>query len=203
MTRDAVLSAALEVLDGAGHGGLTMRAVAERLGVGKMSLYHHVADRAELERLVIERLLAGLDVPDPALPWRDRITELAGSVRSLVVRHPNAAPLIALREYSDPASLRVPEAVMAALHDAGLRGPALVGGARLVFSYAIGFAQVDQVAQDSPHGAVSPLEGLPEERFPHVVTAARETRGLSLDDQFELGLRPLLAGLAAMAGTGS
>ncbi|KAA5837242.1 TetR family transcriptional regulator [Saccharopolyspora hirsuta] len=195
LTREAVLAAALEVLDESGHEGLSMRAVADRLGVGKMSLYHHVADRAELERLVIERLLAELPVPDAELPWQERISALARSVRSLVVRHPNATPLVALREYSDPASLRLPEAVMLALHDAGLRGAALVGGSRLVFSYAIGFAQIDLIARDD---ATSPMASLPEEDFPHVVAGARATRGLSFDDQFELGLRPLLAGLAEM-----
>ncbi|MDA3646350.1 TetR/AcrR family transcriptional regulator C-terminal domain-containing protein [Saccharopolyspora indica] len=198
LTREAVLAAALEVLDESGHDGLSMRAVAERLGVGKMSLYHHVADRAELERLVIERLLAELDVPDAALPWRERIGALARSIRSLVIRHPNATPLIALREYSDPASLRLPEAVMLALHDAGLRGVALVGGSRLVFSYAIGFTQIDMNARDSGD-AVSPMESLPAADFPNIVAGARLTRGLSFDDQFELGLQPLLAGLAAMA----
>ncbi|MER5391513.1 TetR/AcrR family transcriptional regulator C-terminal domain-containing protein [Saccharopolyspora sp. NPDC002686] len=203
LTREAVLATALEILDESGHAGLSMRAVSERLGVGKMSLYHHVADRAELERLVIERLLAELEVPDAALPWRERITALARSVRGLIVRHPNATPLVALREYSDPESLRLPEAVMRALHDAGLRGVDLVGGARLVFGYAIGFAQIDLVARDSRSGAVSPMESLPEEDFPHVVSSARLTRGLSFDDQFELGLQPLLAGLAAIADRSS
>ncbi|RKT83150.1 regulatory protein, tetR family [Saccharopolyspora antimicrobica] len=199
LTREAVLAAALEVLDESGHDGLSMRAVAERLGVGKMSLYHHVADRAELERLLIERLLAELDVPDAALPWRERISALAHSVRSLVIRHPNATPLVALREYSDPASLRLPEAVMLALRDAGLSGVALVGGSRLVFSYAIGFAQIDLIAREDGSDAVSPMASLSAAEFPNIVAGARLTRGLSFDDQFELGLQPLLAGLAAMA----
>ncbi|MER7010814.1 TetR/AcrR family transcriptional regulator C-terminal domain-containing protein [Saccharopolyspora sp. NPDC000359] len=196
LTREAVLAAALEVLDESGHGGLSMRAVADRLGVGKMSLYHHVADKAQMERLVIERLMAELPVPDAELPWRERVSALARSVRSLVIRRPNATPLVALREYSDPASLRLPEALMRALHDAGLRGTALVGASRLVFSYAIGYAQIDLVA---PGEATSPMASLPEADFPHIVAGARATRGLSFDDQFELGLQPLLAGLAAMA----
>ncbi|QUH05521.1 TetR/AcrR family transcriptional regulator C-terminal domain-containing protein [Saccharopolyspora erythraea] len=194
LTRQAVVAAALEVLDESGHDGLTMRAVAERLGVGKMSLYHHVADRAELERLAIEHLLAELHVPEPSLPWRERIAALAHGVRALVRRHPNATPLLAMREYTDPAALRLPEAVMAALHEAGLRGAEAAGGARLVFSYAIGFAQLDLIG--SPDPGASPMESLPESDFPHVVAGARATRHLSLDAQFELGLRPLLAGLA-------
>ncbi|MGW5646479.1 TetR/AcrR family transcriptional regulator [Saccharopolyspora sp. NPDC003752] len=198
LTRDAVVAGALEVLDESGHDGLSMRAVAERLGVGKMSLYHHVADRSELERLVIERLLAAVELPDAALPWQERIAALAHGIRALVFRHPNATPLLALREYSDPVALRLPDAVMTALHDAGLRGAAMVGGSRLVFSYAIGFAQLDLVDKADSAGG-SPMAALPEAEFPHVVAAARETRNHGLDEQFDLGLKPLLAGLAAIA----
>ncbi|GAA0539064.1 hypothetical protein GCM10011581_06190 [Saccharopolyspora subtropica] len=85
------------------------------------------------------------------------------------------------------------------MHDAGLRGVAMVSGARLVFSYAVGFAQLDLVGPGEDRAVVSPMESLPANAYPRVVAAARETRGRTLDDQFELGLRPLLLGPAALA----
>ena len=56
VTRDAILDAALDLLDEDGDAGLTMRALAARLGVTPMSLYHHVTDRAGLLRALSDRL---------------------------------------------------------------------------------------------------------------------------------------------------
>ena len=76
LSREAIVDAAIDVLDRDGLEGLTMRAVADRLGTGAMSLYRHVANRDELLDLVVARLLADAGrAPGWTGDWR---TDLAG-----------------------------------------------------------------------------------------------------------------------------
>jgi len=61
LTQAAIAAAALAVIDRDGVAGLSMRAVAAELGTGTMSLYRYVADRDELERWVVDLVLAEVD----------------------------------------------------------------------------------------------------------------------------------------------
>lgn len=89
VTRDDILTAALTLLDEGGGHGLTMRALATRLGVTPMSLYHHVEDRTGLLRalsdLVYAQVLTGSSEP---LDHRDEIQEILIRYHDTVCRHP-------------------------------------------------------------------------------------------------------------------
>jgi AcrR family transcriptional regulator len=102
VTRDAILDAALALLDEDGNGGLTMRTLAARLGVTPMSLYHHVTDRAGLLRALSDRLygevLHGADQPE---------NPVAG-IRTLLMRYHDAVvahPRLTLAIFAEPAAL--------------------------------------------------------------------------------------------------
>lgn len=87
--RDDIVEAALQLLDEGGGKGLTMRALAARLNVTPMSLYHHVVDRAGLLLALAERVYGDvLDVnPVPAHP-RLEIQTLLTRYHDAVSRHP-------------------------------------------------------------------------------------------------------------------
>lgn len=74
VTRDDILTAALTLLDEGGGSGLTMRALATRLGVTPMSLYHHVEDRTGLLRALSDRVYA--DVLDGMVAPADHRSEI-------------------------------------------------------------------------------------------------------------------------------
>jgi len=101
VTRDAILDAALALLDEDGDAGLTMRALAARLGVTPMSLYHHVTDRAGLLRALSDRLygdvLPGLDAPGNPV---DGIRMLLTRYHDAVVAHPQ----LTLAIFAEPAA---------------------------------------------------------------------------------------------------
>ncbi len=89
VTRDAILAAALALLDEGGGKGLTMRALAARLGVTAMSLYHHVDGRAGLLRALSDRVYAGVleQAGEPA-GWRAEVQGILLRYHEAVCRHP-------------------------------------------------------------------------------------------------------------------
>jgi AcrR family transcriptional regulator len=101
VARDAILDAALALLDEDGDAGLSMRTLAARLGVTPMSLYHHVTDRAGLLRALSDRVygavLQGVDAPGaPA----DDIRMLLTRYHDAVVAHPQ----LTLAIFAEPAA---------------------------------------------------------------------------------------------------
>ena len=101
VTRDAILDAALDLLDEDGDAGLTMRALAARLGVTPMSLYHHVTDRAGLLRALSDRLYGDvLQGVDAAAGPIDGIRTLLTRYHDAVVAHPQ----LTLAIFAEPAA---------------------------------------------------------------------------------------------------
>jgi AcrR family transcriptional regulator len=86
---DRIVEAAIAVADEEGIGALTMRRVADRLGVGTMSIYTHVPAKAELIDVMLDTVLAEVTGPDHAPgPWRERLEQVARGLRALYLRHP-------------------------------------------------------------------------------------------------------------------
>lgn len=96
MSRETILATAFEVLDEAGHQGLSMRAVASRLNVTPMALYHHFADRSALVREMSDSIYAGVvkDFESCKGKARRRMEQLLTRYYQAVVRYPNLTVLI-------------------------------------------------------------------------------------------------------------
>ena len=96
LSRESIARAGLEIVDRAGLGALSLRAVAEVLGVGTMTLYAHTRDRQALERDIVGLLLDEVDTSEvPGEAWDDSLRRVAGSLRDMTLRHPRAFPLVA------------------------------------------------------------------------------------------------------------
>src|SRR5689334_21337434 len=87
LTRAALLRAALELLDDAGVDGLTMRNLADRLGVQAASLYNHIRDKRDVLTLIADAIVGEVRTPDPALPWREALENLAVEYRRVLLAH--------------------------------------------------------------------------------------------------------------------
>jgi AcrR family transcriptional regulator len=140
ISRKDILDETLALADESGLGAVSMRAVASRLGVTAMSLYHHVGDKDELLDGLVERLLAELPLPDPSLPGEQRLHALASSMRNAAARHPDAFPLLLGRPVVTAAALAVREVVYAALRDAAVPDELVPRVERLLSTFVIGFA---------------------------------------------------------------
>ncbi|MFI1386013.1 TetR/AcrR family transcriptional regulator [Embleya sp. NPDC020886] len=89
LTVDRIVRAAVEIADADGIGALSMRAVAERLGVGTMSLYTYVPGKAELLHVMFDTVLGESALPDAAgLDWRTALERHARADHALAQRHP-------------------------------------------------------------------------------------------------------------------
>src|SRR5579884_1659010 len=91
VTRARVVEAALDLVQDAGLDALTMRALADRLGVKAASLYWHVRDRDELLELLAAALLAAVPPPPAGAGWRAAALAVCAALEDLVARRRDAA----------------------------------------------------------------------------------------------------------------
>ncbi|MFF4832512.1 TetR/AcrR family transcriptional regulator [Streptomyces sp. NPDC001315] len=198
LTQDQPASAALAVIDRAGLAGLSMRAVAQELGMSTMGLYRYVHDREELERLVVELVLSAVDTepPGPGTSWRERIEVLARRLRDTVGAHPAVVPLTITHRHHSLGVLRWSETVLAVLTEAGIEGERRVVALRGLLSYVIGAIQLEHLGALSGSGTVA-ITQLPPVEFPLMTETARQARNVGADQEFLGGLALLLDGLGA------
>jgi AcrR family transcriptional regulator len=194
LNRDKVLDAALRLAAETGPAGLSMRRLAASLGVEAMSLYNHVASKADLLDGMVARVFESVPLPDPALPWDERLRRLGGELHAAFVRH--AAVLPTLRGQADPRSagaLRVIDATVGALLDAGLDERSALLGYRALMSL---------VAGESATGPDRPWYGplVDPAATPHLYRVLPALAAGGGHDDFGYQLEILIAGLRATAG---
>jgi len=202
LTREELVRKSLEVLDEEGFDGLTMRRLAERLGVKAASLYNHVSDKGELLALMADAICAEIPDLDRSRPWREQAETMAVQVRRALMAHRDGARLLAATPPMGPHRLRLIEQVLQVLASAGF-SPAKIADASFVMnSYVVGFV-LDETLGSSrdPTMARRMLEegrrwfkSLPRQEYPTLVALADELIDAPPDRRFELGLRALLDG---------
>lgn len=211
LTREAIVEAALRVLDRDGLDGVRMRRVADELGTGAGSLYWHVGNKDELLGLVFERVAGEIELPPPDPErWQEQYKEVARDARRVLRAHRDIARWSLGRIPMGPNTLRVNEWQLALLRAAGIpdRVAALAGD--LFGLYVGAHAFEETLGLSSPTGeelaagdVIAMMRGylasLPPSRFPNVVELVDELMAGGPDERFEFGLDVLVRGLAAHA----
>jgi AcrR family transcriptional regulator len=178
---------------------LTMRTVARELGMATMSLYRYVADRDELEVLVVDHVLAAVDTTLPAGDWRAQVTGLAGRLRDAVREHPGTVPLLVRHRHATPASTRWIEATLAALTGAGFRGEERVIAQRTLASFLIGVLENEYHAPLAGPGT-RVMAGLSVADHPVLAETAAAAAKVGPDEEYRRGLAIVLRGLVPGGG---
>lgn len=209
--RSDVVRTAMAIAGAEGSAALSMRRVATELGVATMSLYRHVSSKDELLVQMIDTAFG--DHPFTTPPPDDWLAALEAGARRLWLifrRHPWVAPVMSLtRPQISPNALAYGEWVMSAMAAAGL-GPHHIFKVHItLFSYVRGFAvSLEPEAMAEQETGITYSEYVDEQgdRFAGLMSsgafptfqavATRADFDLDLDEQFEFGLRHLLAGLA-------
>lgn len=127
LTRDRIVQSALELARVEGLPGVSMRKLAQELGVEAMSLYHHVPNKRALLILMAERSLATLAPVDPALPWTEQLVRLLDDLFRAGMQNPAMISVLAAQEL-EPADtdaaeyspLGLIESVLSILAESGL-----------------------------------------------------------------------------------
>jgi AcrR family transcriptional regulator len=204
LSRDRVLSGAVAVADAGGLGSLTIRSLAQELGVKPMSVYYHVANKDEILDGIVDFVFSQIELPSADGDWRAEIRRRATSARQVLRRHSWAIALMESRTSPGPATLRHHDAVIATLRAAGFSRAMTAHAYALLDAYVYGFAvQEASLPFEGPETVADVAEPIMEHfaagDYPHLVEMATEyylQPGYDFGDEFEFGLRLILDTLA-------
>jgi AcrR family transcriptional regulator len=205
LSRERVLRAALAYADENGIGSLTMRKLGDALGVEAMSLYNHVANKAELLDGMIDLVFAEIDLPAGEVDWRTAMHERAVSARRVLARHRWAIGLMESRSSPGPATLRHHDQVLGRLRRAGFSVESAAHAYSLLDSYIYGFALQEaslpfEVGEETAELAQSIMAEVPADAYPHMAEFMVEhvlQPGYQYGNEYEFGLGLILDGLEA------
>ncbi|MEU4098148.1 TetR/AcrR family transcriptional regulator [Streptomyces sp. NPDC026673] len=212
LSREAIVTTALHVVDTEGLDALSMRRVAQELDTGAASLYAHVANKEELLELLLDRIQADVTRPEPdPRRWQEQIKEMARQGRRVLVTHRDLArAAIGQGIPFGPNALLNAEAMLAIFKAGGLSDRVCAYGvdalALFVTATAVeeslrgqGFGETGVTLDEQIARIREYFGSLPPDRFPHItgmVDALMRDEG---DERFEFGLDLLVSGLARHA----
>jgi AcrR family transcriptional regulator len=219
ISRDAIVAAAVRLLDREGLAALSMRRLAEELGTGAASLYWHVGSKDGLLDMVLDEIIGENQVPDPdPSQWRDQLKDVARDQRRISLRHPYVVRISIGRIPMGPNALQFSERVLTILRAGGLPPRLAVQGYLLLIATVNGFT-VDETGVEDRAGPDGPPLGdlaarqqaadmardyaasLPAELFPTMTSLADEFALADPDERFEILLDIFVDGLARRAAT--
>lgn len=198
LSRERVLEAAIRVADRGGVEAISMRRVAQDLGVEAMSLYHHVPNKDAVLDGVVDVVFAAIDLPSEQADWRKAIHGRASSARAVLSRHRWALDLVDSRRNPGPVTLRHHNAVLGVLREAGFSVEMAVHAISLIDSYVYGFviqeASLPEPIDEVAAGILEHAEGMP---YLQEVIAHQSSHGLDMTREFDFGLQLILDALEA------
>jgi AcrR family transcriptional regulator len=196
LSRDRVLGAAVRLADEAGIDAVSMRRLAQELGVVPMALYKHVAHKDELLDGMVDVVIGEFDAPDPSLDWPAAVRGRVLSARRAVLRHPWARQAIESRTRRTAAVLGYMDAVAGTFRAGGFSADLTHHVMHALGNRIWGFSP--ELFDEAPGGearAPSPEEQAAvaaefAQRYPHILEialAATEGSGAGqgCDEQFE------------------
>jgi AcrR family transcriptional regulator len=207
LSRDAIVDAALAILDADGVDALTIRRLGQELGTGAASLYWHIAGKDELCELVYDRIMGEIDLPEPdPARWEDQLKELARQAYRAMLSHNDAVRLSIGRPPAGPNTLRIVEWMLALMRGAGIEDQAaaqfgntlgrFLDASVLEASMGAGANDADTDA-DVAEMMRAYWANLPADEFPNLIALADASFADDADGLFEFGLDLLMRGLAA------
>ncbi|MFC9326145.1 TetR/AcrR family transcriptional regulator [Kitasatospora sp. NPDC057015] len=201
LSREIIAGAALEVVDAHGPDGLTMRALAEHLGVKAASLYNHLAGKDELLDALAELVNAEIDLAPlaglGATGWRPGLAAYVRGYRAVFLRHPHTIALLARRRVEAERQLLGYDTLLAALGRTGL-APADAAETAAAIDYLVLGSALETFTAGFTRAAAEYRPRYPALAGALEASAERGGGPAGLDDRgFELALGLLLDGLAA------
>ena len=210
VTRERAVVSAIALADSDGLPALTMRKLAEALGIEAMSLYHHVANKEELLDGMIDSVFSEIELPPRDVDWKAGMHRRSNSVRAVLLRHPWAIGVMESRVSPGPWILRHHDAVLGCLRNGGFSVPMSAHAFALIDSYVYGFVLQEVNLPFTDGDTIGELveEIMPQmsiEGYPHLIELTVEhilKPGYRFGDEFAFGLNLILDGLGRAARSG-
>ena len=199
LTREAIVTRALEIGGAQGLEAVSLRRLAAELGVTPMALYRHVRDKQDLINAMTEVVLAELDLTvgfQPAMRWTDRVRRAMLNFRDQMEEQPLALPLSIAYNGEGPASFwKMNEDLLGIMLDAGFERRQGIVLIRVVSNLLAGYLLLMRQGGPDVPGHLDAHErellrrriellqlSLPADRFPHSVESAREVADVWVGD---------------------
>ncbi|MEP9381170.1 TetR/AcrR family transcriptional regulator [Nocardioides sp. KR10-350] len=215
LTRERIVDVALAQMKERGYEAVSMRSIAKELGTGQASLYAHVANREELDQLVVDRIAALMPHPEPDPErWDEQVVDFLHDALAIYREHPGSARAAMGMIPTMPGALRNAEDLM---------GICLAGGvpeqyaswACDMFALYVGAVAVEEDIwadrlRTGPEGRSYSEEAvvaavrehfaaLPPEQYPILSSLAEVMTTGTGEERFDFGVRLLVAGLKAVS----
>lgn len=205
LSREQVLSTALDLLDEVGLEHLTMRRLATALGVQNGATYWHFCSKQALLEAMADTLLTDLTAGLGAEPsWAGRTTELARRLRRALLSRRDGARLFSAAFFPLPNALAYGEAMIAAISESGLSSRDASWAADTLTYYVVGHTIEEQLAVALPgrgRDATARLAGAVDpQRHPHMYAALAHIPAPHHQEHFEYGLHLVVSGIRADTG---
>jgi AcrR family transcriptional regulator len=204
LSRERVLSGAVALADEGGVAALTIRSLAQHLGVKPMTLYHYVANKSEILDAIVDVVFSEIDLPSAAADWRSEIHLRASSARRVLRSHSWAIGLLESRTTPGPATLRHHDAMLGTLRGAGFSLDMTAHAYALIDAYVYGFALSEAALPfDGPETVAQVAEPIIRSfsagAYPHLVELTTDhilQPGYDFGDEFDFGLNLILDALS-------
>ncbi|MEU5404131.1 TetR/AcrR family transcriptional regulator C-terminal domain-containing protein [Streptomyces sp. NPDC005963] len=204
MTRERITEAAIALLDEEGMERLTMRHLAERIGIGATTLYWHIDTKDDVVDLATDAIFAEAPLPDGhGDNWQESVVALLSGCRAMLLRHPWSAALpLRQRPSIGPNFLTWLEFLQATLSRAGFGAQQTQAVCWLLYNHVLGSAASQSNLQWSKAERAAAQEQLrgEQDKYPTLV-AYEYTLDEDWEENFYLGVKLVLDGLEAQLST--
>jgi AcrR family transcriptional regulator len=197
--REELARRALAIMDAHGTEALTMRRLAEELGMGTMALYRYFPSKNNLMDAAIDVAAPEVALPElVAAPWKDQLADLARALFHAGLRHPSVSRERFDRPLQSPGAMRITDRAIALLLEAGLSKRDAVAAFKALLVLTLGAAAfaASESRPEVRQKAGERHASTPAEELPAMSAVAGElTAALGGDQAFEVGLEALLDGI--------
>lgn len=207
LDRERIIQAVLTLLREEGLGSISMRKIADSLGVKAASLYYHVKDKEQLMHLLAEQISSDVSFPDESLDWQEQLREWALHFRLVLHRYRDAISIMSATMAGSPQRLAHIEFLYRLFAQSGFSDPHIPWFASMVKNFIYSFVDEENrlMAIAAPVEPSDKIEETPAtrmqllsaEQYPHFVRLLPYTTAVNWDEEFLFGLKVLVDGFEA------
>lgn len=216
LTRERIVDEALAQMREHGYEAVSMRSIARGLETGPASLYAHVANREELDQLLVERITGLVAIPEPDPDrWDEQLRDLMLDLLQIYRDHPGVARATMGMIPTEPNSLRAGEGIFALCRAGDIDAQASAWALDMFSLYVGAVAVEEDIWRERAKAAAAAgqswteeemvervrelFASLPRDQFPNLTSWAAELTSGTGDDRIRFGIELLVAGLRAMS----
>lgn len=197
LTREKICDFAIKLIESDGLENLSMRALAGHLGVEAPSLYKHISSKSDLLDLIQESIVNQLLFNQKISCWQNCLLEVAVSIRKILLKYRNIAPLFATRPALGESALELASKVYEFLSNAGFKPQEVIFAYRILCRFVFGHVLAETGHLSGCHKEKTEKQVFLacKEKFPYIFNASVSKISKDHNQSFNFGLKIIINGL--------